>query len=144
MGFFYISDEVAIEGVDGGDVALVVADGEIDYAASPQLNARIARHVDAGRRRLVLDLSTVTFIDSTAIGVLVAVVTGLRESGGGSLAVVCAEENDRVLRIFDIAGVASVLALYRSAVEALLALATVRPSDVASWMEQMPRSTAQR
>jgi hypothetical protein len=89
----------------------------------------------------VVDLSAVTFIDSTAIGVLMAAATALRESGGGSLAVVCAEENDRVLRIFDIADVASVIALYRSAVEALLALAAVRPSDVALWMEQTTRST---
>src|SRR5580693_7421626 len=102
MGFFYISDELALGGgEDGGEVAVVVAGGEIDYAASPQLKARIAGHVEAGRTRLVLDLSTVTFIDSTAIGVLMGAVMRLHEAGGGSLAVVCAEENRRVLRIFE-------------------------------------------
>jgi anti-sigma B factor antagonist len=123
MGFFYISDEVAIEGVDGGDIALVVADGEIDYAASPQLNARIARHVDAGRRRLVLDLSTVTFIDSTAIGVLMCAVMRLDELGEGSVSVVCAEENRRVLRIFEIAGIDSLIDVHSSREEAISALA---------------------
>jgi anti-anti-sigma factor len=142
---YCISEDVVSGSVDCGvDVAVVVVSGELDYGASPRLRECLFGHIRAGGRHIVVDLSAVTFIDSTAIGVLVAAVTGLRESGGGSLAVVCAEENDRVLRIFDIAGVASVLALYRSAVEALLALATVRPSDVASWMEQMPRSTAQR
>lgn len=125
MGFFYISDEVAVEGVEhGGDVAVVIAGGEIDYAASPQLKARIAEHVDAGRRRLVLDLSTVTFIDSTAIGVLMGAVMKLDELGGGSVAIVCAEENKRVLRIFEIAGIDSLIDLHGSREQAIAALAT--------------------
>jgi anti-sigma B factor antagonist len=125
MGFFYISDELAFGGgEDGGEVAVVVAGGEIDYAASPQLKARIAEHVEAGRRRLVLDLSTVTFIDSTAIGVLMGAVMRLDELGGGSVAVVCAEENKRVLRIFEIVGIDSLLELHSSREEAISALAT--------------------
>jgi anti-sigma B factor antagonist len=125
MGFFYISDELALGGgEDGGEVAVVVAGGEIDYAASPQLKARIAEHVEAGRTRLVLDLSTVTFIDSTAIGVLMGAVMRLDELGGGSVAVVCAEENKRVLRIFEIVGIDSLLELHSSREEAISALAT--------------------
>jgi anti-sigma B factor antagonist len=123
MGFFYISDEVAPEGVDGGGIALVVAGGEIDYAASPQLNARIIEHVDAGRRNLVLDLSTVTFIDSTAIGVLMGAVMRLDELGDGSVSVVCTQENRRVLRIFEIAGIDSLIDVHASREEAISALA---------------------
>jgi len=125
MGLFYISDEAAVEGVDRGeDATVLVASGEIDYAASPQLRERIAEHVDAGRRRLVLDLSTVTFIDSTAIGVLMGVVLRLRELGDGSLALVCADENRRVLRIFEIAGIDGLIDVHSSREEALLALST--------------------
>lgn len=130
MGFFYISDELAINdelavggGEDGGEVAVVVAGGEIDYAASPQLKARIAEHVEAGRRHFVLDLSTVTFIDSTAIGVLMGAVMRLDELGG-SVAVVCAEENKRVLRIFEITGIDSLVELHSSREDAISALAT--------------------
>lgn len=124
MGFFYISDELAFGGVEDGDeVAVVVAGGELDYAASPQLKARIAEHVEAGRRRLVLDLSTVTFIDSTAIGVLMGAVMRLDELGGGSV-VVCAEENKRVLRIFEMVGIDSLVELHSSREEAISALAT--------------------
>jgi anti-sigma B factor antagonist len=124
MGFFYISDEVAVEGMgDSGGVALVVAGGEIDYAASPQLKARIAEHVDAGRINLVLDLSTVTFIDSTAIGVLMGAVMRLDELADGSVAVVCAEQNKRVLRIFEIAGIDSLIDVHSSREEAISALA---------------------
>jgi anti-sigma B factor antagonist len=125
MSFFYISDDVAVGGMEHGhDVVVMVAGGEIDYAASPQLSERLADHISVGIRHLVLDLSAVTFIDSTAIGVLVGAVMRLHEAGGGSLAVVCAEENRRVLRIFEIAGVDSLIALHSSREEALSELAT--------------------
>ncbi len=125
MGFFYIGEEATVErGQDGEDAVVLVAGGEIDYAASPQLRERIAEHVDAGCSRLVLDLSTVTFIDSTAIGVLMGVVLRLRELGERSLALVCADENRRVLRIFEIAGIDSVIDVYSSREEALSALST--------------------
>jgi anti-sigma B factor antagonist len=124
MGFFYISDEAA-DGVaaHGDDVAVLVAGGELDYAASPQLKSRLNKSIDAGVRRMVLDLSMVTFIDSTAIGVLVGAVMRLREAGDGSMIVVCADENLRVLRIFEIAGVDSLITLHSSLEEALSELA---------------------
>ena len=124
MSFFYISDDTKLEGADfGEDVAVLVAGGEIDYAASPQLRERIDERIDAGGRRLVLDLSMVSFIDSTAIGVLVGAVMRLHELGEGSLLVVCTDENQRVLRIFEVAGIDSLIPLHHSRAGALSALA---------------------
>jgi len=124
MSFFYIGDDAAGARVEhGDDVVILVVGGEIDYAASPQLKRRIAEHIDAGARGLILDLSTATFIDSTAIGVLVGAVMKLHELGGGSLAVVCTEDNERVQQIFEIAGVDSLIALHRTREEAVDALA---------------------
>jgi anti-sigma B factor antagonist len=123
MSFFYIGDDATGEGAQyGDDVFVLVVGGEIDFAASPKLKRSMAEHIDAGARRLILDLSTVTFIDSTAIGVLVGAVMRLHQLGGGSLAVVCSEDNERVLQIFEIAGVDSLIALYRSREQALSAL----------------------
>jgi anti-sigma B factor antagonist len=126
MGFFYISDEPTDGATHGEDVAVLVAGGELDYAASPQLKARLNKSIDAGARHVVLDLSMVTFIDSTAIGVLVGVVMRLREAAEGSMAIVCADENLRVLRIFEIAGIDSLIALHSSREEALAELAVAR------------------
>jgi anti-sigma B factor antagonist len=125
MSFFYIGDEET-GGHPGhpGDVAVLVAGGEIDYAASPRLRECLADCVNAGKRHLVIDLSQVSLIDSTAIGVLVGAVMRLREQDNhGSLAIVCDEYNKRVLRIFDIAGVDSLIALYHTRAEALSSLA---------------------
>lgn len=126
MGFFYISDDGTVDGAQhGNDVVVLVAGGEIDYSASPQLSERLSERIDSGIRRVVLDLSTVTFIDSTAIGALVSAATRLRELGGGTLAVVCPEENRQIVRIFEIAGVDSVIAMHGSREDAIAELATV-------------------
>jgi anti-sigma B factor antagonist len=126
MGFFYISDDGTVDGAQhGNDVVVLVAGGEIDYSASPQLSERLSERIDSGITRVVLDLSTVTFIDSTAIGALVSAATRLRERGGGTLAVVCPEENRQIVRIFEIAGVDSVIAMHGSREDAIAELATV-------------------
>jgi anti-sigma B factor antagonist len=120
MSSFYISEDATLDDVTNAEVGLLVAGGELDYEASPQLKEGLMGHIKSGRRRLVLDLSSATFIDSTAIGVLVGTATRLREAGG-SLAVVCTHE--KVLQIFEITGLDGMIALHRSRQEALSALA---------------------
>src|ERR1017187_899305 len=120
MRSFFISDNTAIEDTTDGDLAIVAMGGELDYEASPQLRARLVGAIKAGGRRLVLDLSDVTFIDSTAIGVLAGAIARLDEAGGGSLAVVCTHE--KVLQIFEITGLDSVITLHRSRDEAVSVL----------------------
>jgi|SRR5580692_3769849 anti-sigma B factor antagonist len=127
MTFFFIGGDAPARVVEqGDDIVVLVAGGELDYAASPQIREQLAEQINAGVRCLVLDLSTVTFIDSTAIGALAGAAMRLHQLKGGSLAVVCGEENERVLRIFEIAGVTNVITLHRSREEALSALAGVR------------------
>jgi anti-sigma B factor antagonist len=125
MGFFYIGDEAAVKGATHDeDIAVVVAGGELDFAASPQIRSRLTERIEAGARRVVIDLSGATFIDSTAIGALVAVATQLHELGGGLLLAVCPDENRPVLRIFEIAGVENLIAVHRSREGALAELAS--------------------
>ena len=119
MRTFYIGDEVQVEDA-GKDLAILVVGGEVDFEVSPQLKARMMRTIKAGRRRLVLDLSDVTFIDSTAIGVIAGAVEKLDEAGGGSLAIVCT--HDKVMQIFEITGLDSVITVHPSRQEALAAL----------------------
>jgi anti-anti-sigma factor len=123
MSFFYLTEDAPDQGVDhDDDVVILVAGGELDYAAGPQFRERIADAIAAGAR-LIVDLSPTTFIDSTAIGALVGAVMRLREHGGASLTVVCSEANEQVWRTFDIAGVTGLIELYPSCEAALLALA---------------------
>jgi anti-sigma B factor antagonist len=86
--------------------ALVRVCGELDLSTSPRLGELLAQELDGGRA-VRLDLSEVTFIDSTALNTL---VTALRscESNGGSLAV-DRELPAQVSRVFQITGLDAVL-----------------------------------
>jgi anti-sigma B factor antagonist len=119
MSTFYIGDEVQVEDA-GPDLSVLALGGEVDYEVSPQLKAHLNRAIKAGRRRLVLDLTDVTFIDSTAIGVIVGAVEKLDESGGGSVAIVSMHE--KVMQIFEITGLDSVATLHSSRADALASL----------------------
>ena len=123
----YIDNASDLDHTGGEDaVALVSVGGELDYGATPQLRRRLFASIDRGGRHLVLDLSNVTFIDSLAIGTLIAARARLREVGGGSLRVVCAGHNEQVLRMFDIVSVAELIELHPSRTEALAAANKVR------------------
>jgi anti-sigma B factor antagonist len=120
MRAFYITDDVTPHDAHQSDLAVLVMGGEVDYEVSPQLRTHLVRAIKAGRTRLVLDLSDVTFIDSTAIGVIAGVVERLDPTTGGSLAVVCTHE--KVLEIFEITGLDSVITVHASQDEAISAL----------------------
>jgi anti-sigma B factor antagonist len=135
VSFFHIREVSAEDPQCGSDVVVLAISGELDYGASPHLRERLHDEIHAPRNHLVLDLSAVTFIDSMAIGVLVGALTRLQETGG-SLRVVCVEDNPRVLRIFDIAGVANLIPLHQSRHDALSALAANPPAAMRRRVEQ--------
>jgi anti-sigma B factor antagonist len=126
--FYFIADDALV-----GDVGVVTIGGELDYAATPELKERIFSQLSAGRRHLLLDLSEVTFIDSTAIGVIFGAMSRLRTRSGASLGVVCPSGGshavsqpdgpNNVRQVFHITGLDAEVALYDSREEALSELA---------------------
>jgi anti-sigma B factor antagonist len=102
--------------VDGRTVVQVV--GEIDVYTAPQLRERLDAEIDAGRYDLVVDLSGVSFMDSTGLGVLVGRLKQNRLNDG-SMRLVCS--HDRVLKVFVITGLDKVFAIYPTVGEAVAA-----------------------
>jgi anti-sigma B factor antagonist len=96
--------------------AVVALTGEVDLYTSPRFREVLFEGIDGGARRVVLDLALVTFVDSTAISVLVEGVNRLRLAGG-SLAVVCG--GGSVRRVLEIAGLRRVLEVYQTRDDAL-------------------------
>jgi anti-sigma B factor antagonist len=68
-----------------GDAATVVVLGEVDMATAPQLREELTGLVDSGVTRLVLDCRELQFLDSSGIGVLIAVHKLLDDSGSLTL-----------------------------------------------------------
>jgi anti-sigma B factor antagonist len=90
--------------------------GEIDAVTAPRLGSRLFGLADEGKRGVIVDLSDVTFMDSTGIGVLLNAVTHF-EARHAELVLVCA--NDLILRPFELTGVTDHLTIYDSREKAL-------------------------
>jgi anti-sigma B factor antagonist len=93
-----------------GDVHVVTLRGEIDAFTAPSLREDL-RHLveDVGALAVVVDLASVTFLDSSALGALVGVLRRLRERGG-RLRIV--QPHTAAARIFELTGLDAVLELY--------------------------------
>ncbi len=79
---------------------VVAVEGELDLASAPSLKWSLTDLLDSGARRVVLDLSGVTFIDSTALGVLVGVHRTLADEGRLAIA----GAHTEVQNIFELTG----------------------------------------
>jgi anti-sigma B factor antagonist len=109
--------ELDIATEDAGSGAAVVAlTGEVDLYTCPEFKAELLRVIGDGAALVVVDLTETTFIDSTALGVLIRGVERLRR-GGGRLAVVCVDPN--MTKIFEVTGLDRVFSIHRSREEAL-------------------------
>lgn len=102
------------EALDDDGVILGVG-GELDVATAPRLRQRLREIHDRGIRKIVLDLSEVTFIDSLSLAAVVAVRTRLGPDG--RMAIVASHRY--VLLIFEAGGLEEVLDLFPSRDEAV-------------------------
>lgn len=92
---------------DGG--AVIHVEGELDMATAPTLEDALA---DAGfAERLVVDLTGCTFLDSSAVRVLVSSARD-SEAAGGSLALVVTHPG--ILRVLEISGVDTMLPVHQA------------------------------
>jgi anti-sigma B factor antagonist len=75
--------------------------GDVDLSTSPELDETLRRALDAGNS-VVLDLSEVTFIDSTGLNTLIRALKAC-ETNGGALALTT-NLPAQVSRVFEITG----------------------------------------
>jgi anti-sigma B factor antagonist len=96
--------------------AVLSVRGEVDVYTAPRFRERLIELVSEGKHRIIVDLEGVDFLDSTGLGVLVGGLKKVR-ANAGSLQLVCNQE--RLLKIFRITGLAKVFVIHRSADDAL-------------------------
>jgi anti-sigma B factor antagonist len=106
-----MEQQFQIEERSEGGVTIVTVSGEIDVATAPQLQESLHALIAQGRSSLVIDLLAVTFLDSTALGVLVGALKRCREQGG-DLQLVMADV--RIMKIFEITGLITVFPIVDS------------------------------
>lgn len=111
--------DISISRTTAGNVPIVAVSGEADVYSAPALKDKITELIGAGEHTLIVDLSNVTFLDSTGLGVLVEARTATAEAGG-LLPLVCSQQ--RVLKLFTITGLDGVFSIHASVGDAVAQL----------------------
>jgi anti-sigma B factor antagonist len=100
-----------------GQRAVVEVSGELDMSTGPALERQLAALVNDGVTDVVLDLSRVSFIDSSGLSVLVVALKRLRSRGGALRLAGC---QSPVQTVLDLTALSRVFFMYPS-VDAALA-----------------------
>lgn len=99
------------------DALIMSVSGEIDHRYATQIRNEADRQiVTYPDKKLVIDLTEVTFMDSSAIGVIIGRYK-LVMSVGGSIAIV--SSNETLGRILEMSGIRKIIPIYASLAEAL-------------------------
>jgi anti-sigma B factor antagonist len=109
-----MEQEFRIEERVEGAIPVITVIGEVDVATAPQLRESLHAVIARGESTIVLDLLAVTFLDSTALGVLVGALKRCRELGGELHVVV---DDARIRKIFEITGLHKVFPLAHALAE---------------------------
>jgi anti-sigma B factor antagonist len=75
--------------------------GEIDVSTAPELHGLLADVVSHGPQLVIVNLTDVSFIDSTGLGVLVEAVRDVR-GGGGDLRLVVTQP--QIIKVLELTG----------------------------------------
>ena len=101
------------------DVLILGLSGKLDATTAKTFEDKILAEIEAGDRRLVIDLSQLDYVSSAGLRVFLVAAKRLR-SRDGKIALCSLQEH--VQRVFDLSGFSSILANYASREEAIKSL----------------------
>ena len=90
--------DITVDEREGG-VAVVTLTGRLDLLSAPQVKTRLAEEVAAGRKKIVVDLGDVSFIDSSGLGALIGGLKAARVAGGDLRIARATEQAQVILRL---------------------------------------------
>ena len=102
--------------VANGATTVIEATGRLDMVAAPKLKALIQSAVTKGETPVVIDLSGVTFMDSTGLAVL---ISGLRVTRQAGSDLRIAGATSQVLSVLQMTGIDRIIQPYANIDEAL-------------------------
>ncbi len=101
---------VASERLSDGSFVVSVR-GDADLHSAPEFRDRLGTIIDDGAKRVLVDLSETTFIDSMALGVILGNAKRLRAAGGQVELIVATPD---IRRVFEITMLDRVLVIHPS------------------------------
>ncbi|MGH3843703.1 MAG: STAS domain-containing protein [Pseudonocardiaceae bacterium] len=110
--------DLKLDHYDRAGIVVVDIQGEIDIYTAARLRELLIDLVSKNNYQLVVNLDKVGFLDSTGLGVLIGGLKRVR-AHDGSLDLVCTQQ--RILKIFKIAGLTEVFGIYVTVHQAIAA-----------------------
>jgi anti-sigma B factor antagonist len=98
---------------DPSGVRIIVLSGEQDLSTAGSLRLAFAGAREAGRA-VVVELSVVSFIDSTILGAIVGGLRDCKEDGRGFAVVASSSHDEQVPRVLGMTGLEAVFPVYES------------------------------
>jgi anti-sigma B factor antagonist len=86
----------------GDDIAVIRGAGRLNMVSGPLLRDTVKRAIDAGRPRIVVDLSGIAFMDSSGLGALIGCLKSAREQQGDLRIVSPSTQVAMVLRLSNV------------------------------------------
>ncbi len=99
-----------------GDVVILDLKGEIDLYNTPELRQVIEEQISKGKRKIIINMSDVSYIDSSGIGALVSAASNLKKYNG-ELKLVGLYGSVR--KVFELTKLTNFFSIYRDVAEAL-------------------------
>ena len=128
---------VEVQREAGSHACVVSLSGEIDLARVPEIRDELEGLIGSGCLHVVMDLSDVTYADSTALGLLVWADRNLAPLDGRL--VLCGANPDvaRILELSGLVGAAPTISSEADVAQALAMVAEVEDEEEPLWVETM-------
>ncbi|MBD3184690.1 anti-sigma factor antagonist [Candidatus Poribacteria bacterium] len=108
--------EVSFEVRSENDIQIVDITGQLDAFSTPDAKAEFKKITDARNYKILLNMDNVTYVNSTAIGAIVAVAQQVRRRKGDLK--ICGMKDD-IRKVFDLVGASKILEIFDTEQEAL-------------------------
>jgi anti-sigma B factor antagonist len=108
--------ELDVTARQAADFTVLEVAGEIDMDSAPRLREQALEQITGGAHRLIVDMSGVTFMDSSGLSLLVAVLKRVSDNDGVLRLVITRE---RTMKLFRITSLDTVFSIHGSVQDAV-------------------------
>lgn len=108
--------EINMREVESEGVTLLDIKGEIDLYNAPDIKDTIKNQIDAGKKKIIINLKDVSYIDSSGIGALISSLSNLKKVGGGLKII---HVYDSVKKVFELTKLTSFFEIFNNEDEAV-------------------------
>lgn len=122
----------------GLKACVVTLSGDVDTAVVPDVREALDEVLGSGCSTVVLDLSGVTYADSSALGLLVWIDRRLRPMGGRLVLAGASRDVARILELSGLVGVAASISMSANAKAAIEGLELTELSTEPDWVRSIP------